>query len=169
MTSVRLRLALDQNFPTPLMRAVADYLPFDIALDHIADIDRRLSPLDDRALLIALRQLRYDGLVTNNYKMLYVPEEIAAIVKTKAVVVATRGLGHDPIRAVGALLLELPGLAGRLRPNASNVFMLGYEQRRPRNGWAYLQDAAARLEQTAEQLWQSVKVTDEEATRPVLT
>jgi len=88
VTAIRLRLALDQNFPTPLIRAVADYVPRDIALDHIADVDRRLSPLDDRPLLIALRQLGYDGLVTNNYKMLYVPDEIAAIVKTKAVVVA---------------------------------------------------------------------------------
>ena len=169
MSAVRLQLALDQNFPTPLIRAVADYLPSDIELDHVAGIDPRLSPLSDRELIIALRQLGYDGLVTNNYKMLYVPEEIAAIIKTKAVVVAVKALGHDPIRAVGALLLELPGLTNRLRPNVSNVFMLGYEQRRPQDGWTYLQKAARRHGDTAEELWRSVQVSDEEASRPILT
>lgn len=92
------------------------YIPQDIKLTHIPNIDPRLSELSDRKLFIALRQLGYDGLVTNNYKMLSVPEELAAIVKTKAVVVAIEALGHDPIRAVGALLLELPGLADRVRP-----------------------------------------------------
>ena len=168
MNAVRLRLALDQNFPTPLIRAVAGYLPSEIELEHIAGIDPRLSPLSDRELIIALRQLGYDGFVTNNYKMLYVPEEIAAIVKTKAVVVAVKALGHDPIRAVGALLLELPGLTSRLRPDVSNVFTLGYERRPSRDGWTYLQEAAARRGETAEALWESFQVTDEEASRPVL-
>lgn len=72
-----------------------------------------------------------DGLV-KNYTMLDVPEEVAAIVKTKAVVVAVEALGHDPIRAVGALLLELPGLARRVRPN---VFRLNYARRRPEDAW----------------------------------
>ena len=47
-------------------------------------------------------------MITNNYKILDVPSEIAAVVKRKAIVIAIEGLGHDPLRAVGALLLELP-------------------------------------------------------------
>lgn len=104
-----MRLALDQNFPIPLINAVSDFLPSNMHIAHLKSIDRRLSDLDDRSLVIALYQSRWDGLITNNYKMLDVPEEVAAIVKTKLTVIAVEGLGHDPLRAVGALLLELPG------------------------------------------------------------
>jgi hypothetical protein len=38
---------------------------------------------------------------------------------TQAVVVALEGLGHDPLRAVGALLLELPALSNRVLPRRS--------------------------------------------------
>jgi hypothetical protein len=103
--SVPLRLALDQNFPTPLIEVVRQYLPADLQLTILHRIDPALSELSDRELFIALNQLDLDGLITNNYKMLDVPEELAAIVAAKAVVVAVEGLGHDPIRAVGALLL----------------------------------------------------------------
>lgn len=85
-------------------------------LEHVAEIDQRLPDLDDDELIVALRQWGYDGLVTDNYKMLEVAHEVAAIIATEAVVVATVGMGHDPIRAAGALLLELPGLPNRLSP-----------------------------------------------------
>ena len=168
MTVRRLRLALDQNFPTPLINAVRIYLPEDIDLVHLPSIDPRLSELSDRRLFIALAQLGFDGMVTNNYKMLDVPEEIAAIVKTKSVVVAVEALGHDPIRAVGALLLELPGLTRRLRPGVSNVFRLHYEHRQPRDAWEYIKAAAGRLGQQPDELWERVKVTDQELAQQIL-
>lgn len=168
MTDLRLRLALDQNFPTPLISALRGYLPSDIALTHLPAIDGRLSDVGDRELFIALKQLGFNGLVTNNYRMLDVAKEVAAIVKTKAVVVAVEALGHDPIRAAGALLLELPGLADRLRPNIANVFRLNYKRRQPVDAWEFFVSAAERLERTPEDLWAEVKVTDEEMARPVL-
>ena len=51
-------------------------------------------------------QLGWAGQVTNNYKMLYVPAEIAAIVKTKLLVFAVEGVGHDPLPATGTLPLD---------------------------------------------------------------
>ena len=97
-----LRLALDQNFPTPLIGAVTDYLPVDIEIKSLHRIDPRLSELDDRTLFLALHHLGWHGLVTNNCKMLDLPAELAAIVPAQAVVVAVEGLGHDPLPAVGA-------------------------------------------------------------------
>lgn len=164
-----LRLALDQNFPIPLIDAVRGWLPTDVVLEHLARIDPRLSDLSDRQLFVALRQMGYDGLVTNNYKMLEVPEEIAAIVKTKAVVLAIEALGHDPIRAVGALLLELPGLVDRLVPNKSNVFKLNYARRQPVDGWEFLAKTASRLQMSPNELWQQVKVTEDELNQTVLS
>jgi hypothetical protein len=91
-----------------LIRTVTDYLPVDIELKAVRRIDPRLSELDDRTLFLALHHPGGQGLVTNNYKMLDVPAELAAIVRTQAVVVAMEGLGHDPLRAVGALSAGAP-------------------------------------------------------------
>ena len=49
--------------------------------------------------MIALHQLGYRGLVTNNYRMLQNPIELAAILKTKLRVFALQGVGDDPVRA----------------------------------------------------------------------
>jgi hypothetical protein len=163
-----LRLALDQNFPTPLIRAVTDYLPAELEIESLHRINRRLSELDDRTLILALDQLGWHGLITNNYKMLDVPQEIAAVVKSKAVLVAVEGLGHDPLRAVGALLLELPGLLPRLQKRRSNVFRLAYRQRKAEDAWKYFQNAAARRGRTAEDLWREVGVSDDELRAAVL-
>lgn len=163
-----LRLALDQNFPTPLINAVRAYLPSNLGLQSLHEIDPRLSDLDDRPLIIGLHQLGWDGLITNNYKMLEVPTEIAAIVTTKMIIIAIEGLGHDPLRAVGALLLELPGLPDRLRPRTSNVFRLAYRRRPPEDAWTYLQRAADRVGQQADQLWRRVRVSGDELGNAVL-
>ena len=63
-----LRLALDQNFPTPLINAVNDYLPVEIEMKSLRRIDPRLSELDDRTLFLALHHLGWHGLITNNYR-----------------------------------------------------------------------------------------------------
>lgn len=129
-----MRLALDQNFHIPLINAIRDYLPPTVQLAHLKSIDRRMPELADRPLIIALHQTGWDGLITNNYKMLDVPGEVAAIVKTKLTVGAVEGHGQDPTRAVGALLLELPGIPRRIHPRRANVFRLAYRQHPPTPG-----------------------------------
>ena len=59
-----LRLALDRNFPLSVLK-MAPALP-EVELVPIRLIDRRLGELDDRSLVIALCQLGWVGLVTNN-------------------------------------------------------------------------------------------------------
>lgn len=38
-----LRLALDQNFPMPLLASMSEWLPPDVELTHIRELDQRLS------------------------------------------------------------------------------------------------------------------------------
>jgi hypothetical protein len=102
-----IQLALDQNFPEPILSMVAPYLP-EVAFIPLRDIDPTLPKLDDREMLITLHQRGVPGLVTNNYKMLNTPKELAAILRTKVMVFAVEGVGHDPVRAAGAVLLDLP-------------------------------------------------------------
>jgi hypothetical protein len=62
--------------------------------------------------------------------MLYEPHEVAAIVATPSYVVAVERLGHDPLRAAGALLLELPGLEQRLVANGPTAMSFESRHRR---------------------------------------
>jgi hypothetical protein len=167
--SETLRLAFDQNFPLALIDRISDFLPRHLELASLYRIDRRLTALDDRPLVIALRQLGWAGLITNNYKMLYEPREVAAIVATKSVVVAVEGLGHDPLRAAGALLLELPGLTDRLLSNRASVFLLRYQRRQAEDAWRFLADAAHRRGQDPSALWQEQRPDERELTAPVLS
>jgi hypothetical protein len=163
-----MRLALDQNFPLPLLESVRPWLPSEITLRHLTEIDERLCDLSDRRLFIALYQLGWDGLVTNNWRMLNLSTEVAAIVSTKATVVAMKGMGDDPIRPAGALLMELPGLEKRIAPNRSNVFLLRYQHRKSEDAWAYLRLVAENQHVPINDLWTEHKVSPAEMSDPVL-
>jgi hypothetical protein len=163
-----LRLAFDQNFPLSLIEQIADFLPETLELASLQQIDPRLTTLDDRPLIIALSQMGWRGLITNNYRMLYQPHEVAAIVATKSVVVAVRGLGHDPLRAAGVLLLELPGLEDRLIADRANVFLLRYQRRPAQDGWEFVTQTALRRDEDPNALWRRHKPTQAELDGPVL-
>ena len=66
------------------------------------------------------------------------------------------------------LLLELPTLRQRLRPNVSNVFRLHPRTRSPEDAWHYLTRAATHRSQSAKELFAEVRVSDVELRRPVL-
>ena len=166
MTNDRLSVALDQNFPEPILRCLHEFLPEHINLLPLRRIHARLPELDDRPLLIALHQLGIQVLVTNNYKMLRRPEELAAVLKTKVTVVAIEGTGDDPLRATGALLLDLPGIVKRIQPGV--VFWMRPRNPLPDAPWALFEKAADHRNESAQDLYEAVKVTDEELARPVL-
>lgn len=163
----RFTLALDQNFPEPILRSLEDVI-VDIRLVPLRGIDPRLPKLDDRDLIIALHQLGHVGLVTNNYKMLRNPRELAAILKTKLTVFAIEGIGHDPIRATGALLLDLPGALKRMKASGAQVFWLRPRNPPPRDPWQLFQEAARRQHREPLDLYEEVKVEEEELERQVL-
>lgn len=62
--------------------------------------------------------------MTNSYRMLNIPSEVAALVKIKLTLIAVRGVSDDPLRATGAVLLHLPAVAKLIRHGKSNVFLL---------------------------------------------
>ncbi len=162
-----IRLALDQNFPTPILRAIAEYI-VDVELIPIREIDVRLSTLDDRELLIALKQLGIPGLVTNNYKMLKNPKELAAIMATKLTVFAIEGVGDDPIRATGALLLDLPGALKRMDTRKAQVFWMRPRNPTPDDPAKLFERAAKHQHRDVADLLREVEVGRRELARPVL-
>ncbi len=113
-----------------------------VQLVPLRTINQRLTTLDDRSLLIALKQLGYEGLVTLNYRMLRNPIELAAVLKTKLCVFAVEGVGDDPIRATGALLLDLQPAIGAVKAGKSGVFWLRPRHPQPQDPWELFTRAA---------------------------
>lgn len=155
------RLALDQNFPTPILTVLGDYMP-EVELVPLKDIHPSLPDLPDRQLIIALHQMEWAGLVTNNYKMLHVPAELAAILKTKLSVFAIEGVGHDPVRAAGALLLDLPPVLKNFVPGTGGIYWLRPRRPTPQRGWDLFSKVAERHKRQAPDLYSEVLVSDEE-------
>jgi hypothetical protein len=159
--------ALDQNFPTAILAALAEFV-VDIELIPLRGIDPRLSSLDDRTLVVALHQLGFPGLVTNNYKMLKNPKELAAIVATKLKVFAIEGVGDDPIRATGALLLDLPGALKRMDSRKAQVFWMRPRNPMPEDPMALFERAADHQHRDASALFAELAVSKGELRQPVL-
>jgi len=76
-----MRIPLDHNFPEPILSCLEQFIP-DALLLPIRRIHPALPQLQDRQLLIALHQLGFEALVTNDYKMLKNPLHLAALCKT---------------------------------------------------------------------------------------
>ena len=162
-----MQLPLDHNFPE---RIVNDLRPWmgSLELLPIRRINQRLASLDDRPLLIALRQLGFEGLVTLNYKMLRNPSELAAVIKTQVSVFAIEGVGHDPLRATGALLLDLPVAVRALEAGSSGVFWLRPRAPQPQDPRNLFDEAARRRHEDPTELYATVEVSDAEMQTPVL-
>ena len=160
-------LPLDHNFPQPILAALSVWLG-DVDLIPIGRIDPLLTDLGDRQLVVALYQLGYRGLVTNNYRMLQNPVELAAVIKTKLSIFAIEGLGDDPIRATGALLLDLPSVVNAVEAGRPGVFRLRPRVPQPKDPWDLLKQLADRRREDVGDLYRQVAVSDDELTTPVL-
>ena len=157
-----MQIPIDQNFPEPIVEALSPHVP-DIDFLPLRKIAPQLPEASDRELLIALHKLRFNWLVTLNYKMLRNPAELAAVIKTKINVFAIEGLGHDPIRATGALLLHLPPAMRAIENSGQHgVFWIRTSQPKLHDAWDLFSSAAERSNQDMESLYAEVEVSDSE-------
>ena len=162
------RVALDQNFPSNLVAAVAGAVPPSVELTSIASVDRRLPDMGDRQVIIALSQLGFDAMVSNDHHILSTAEELAALVATRLGFVCIRASGHNSVKATGALLLELSNLPRVFQDKKRRVLDLRYEPRRASHAWDYMERIATRAGTTAAELYASTKPTANELARAVL-
>lgn len=163
-----INLPMDHNFPVPILEAMSPWIT-ETKLIPIRQIDSRLPTLDDRELIIALHQLGYRGLVTNDYNMLKNPGELAAIIATRITVFAVVGLGHDPVRATGAFLLELPSACKAMQSGTRGVFWLRPRDPRPQDPYELFKRAAQQRNQDHRQLYSRVRPSDGELSTPILS
>ena len=144
--------ALDQNFPSPIVAALADSIP-EAELVPIADIDRRMATLDDWDVLHALHTdpRPWAGLITNDAAMLAIVEVVAMLIQTKLTLVVADAAGHDPIRATGLLLTHLPWICENVDPKTPQLWHLRATHRPHADPWDHMRELAKRAGVTSSQ------------------
>ena len=160
-------IPLDHNFPESILNSLRDFIT-EVNLIPLRRIDERLPELDDRRLVLAIHQLGFPGFVTGNYKMLQNPRELAAVIATESCVFAIEGVGHDPIRATGALLLDLPSAVRGMEAGRRGVFWLRPRSPQPQDPNELFNLAARRRNEKPKELLDQVRVTAQEISTPVL-
>lgn len=99
----------------------------------IQDIDDRMPDLDDWEVLLALHHhaREWDGLVTTDSNMLWLPRELWVLMRTRLSLVVTEDAGHDPIRATGLLFVHLSSACLRTTPMRPQLWRLKAADRQP--------------------------------------
>lgn len=156
-----LRFALDQNFPTPVVESLKDYL-IEAELVSVREIDARLATLDDWELLLALHhsEPRCDGLVTTDSSMTSLPRELAVLMQTKLTLVVAAESGHDPLKATGLILAHLPQITKKVRRDKAQIWTLRAVTRHHDDPWKHIERIASRKKQTAKALYEAERLND---------
>ena len=113
---------LDHNFPWQ----VTDLpWPEHLRLTRLAAYDANLiQHYDDWQILDALsRRGDVDGFITNDAKILHLARDMVVLSGMRLTLVVTDGVGHDPIRATGLVMLYLGQIVHRLSHRAQ-IFTL---------------------------------------------
>lgn len=114
-------IALDHNFPEPILRCVVPWLP-EFAFHWVKDLPPGdLNELEDHDLVYELHRRGFPVMVTNNHKMLDDARVLVAIEQTRLTVVAIQAAGDDPIFATGVLLRDLTDVIKRNVPQGMYV------------------------------------------------
>lgn len=156
-----IRLALDQNFPDTIIRALEDSF-VEVELRPVRLIDPRLSVLDDWQLLLALHHHPdgYAGMITADARMLGLSRELATLQQTGFSLIVAEGSGHDPLKATGLVLTHLSHVAGQIDRKKPRIWMLSSRAPLPRTPRDYLGELASRAKVSAAELFAAAKVDD---------
>lgn len=155
--------ALDQNFPQPLVQAVAPFIP-EVELVPIRNIDVRLADMEDWEILLALHhhERAWDGLVTTDSSMLNQARELSVLRQTNGSLVIAHDAGDDPIKATGLLLAHLAYIAGQVLSTEPQIWRLTANNRPGRSPWEFLERVAQHQHRAVDDLWRESRLTPTE-------
>ena len=116
--------ALDQNFPQPIVEVLSEFMA-EAELVAVADIDDRLTNIDDWELLLALHHhaREWDGLITTDSGMLSMPRELSVLMQTHLTLVVADANLYGIDLATGEQRWTLPGVTA---PFAVGALALRY-------------------------------------------
>jgi len=146
-----LRIALDHNFPRPIVASLGAWTP-NAELTTIDSLDPVFATLPDWKLLIALHRADVDALVTNDEDFVCRPRELVTLEQTRLTAIVIAGLGHDPVRALGLLLHKLPSICGQMSDRRGQLWQLASGPIAPRKIHDLLGRIASRNSSTIEDI-----------------
>ncbi|HVU51296.1 MAG TPA: LysM domain-containing protein [Polyangia bacterium] len=151
--------ALDHNFPEPVLKAFASVMPM-VEVVPVRLIDAAWAEVDDWELIAGLcRHPRpWDGLITNDDAMLSLPKEMTVLSQTGLTLVVAKGEGHNPIRAVGALLCHLPHVCHHTKVGLPQIWNLRVTQKNHDEVGDYLTKIAEKHETSVASLMAANRV-----------
>lgn len=146
--------ALDQNFPVPILKAMAMALPM-VDLVPVREIAPELSNVDDWELMLRLHQHErpWDGLITNDDSLLALPKEMTVLAQTRLTLVVVKGEGDNPVRATGVLLCHLRFICHHTTQARAQIWNLRVSSKSPEDVQKYLDSIAERRGTTAAELF----------------
>lgn len=160
------RLALDANFPQDLLLRISPYI-LEAELVPIQSFGPGAGALKDWQVVVALKHRRFHAMVSNDAKMLYEPKVLTAVRRTNVSLIIIDGLGHDAIRATGALLLEIPAIARKLSPSKGKVFHIVRRSAEPIDPMEYLRRRAERKQLNVKDLMHEERITKDDLQDPL--
>lgn len=156
---MRRLFALDQNFPEPIIKVMADSIEC-AELVPVRQIDPRLTRVDDWELLFALHanERKWDGLITSDDSMLNLEREICFLLQTKLTLVVARGQGHNPVRATGIVLAHIENICHQTKRDVAQIWDLSVVQKPWSKPWESLRKIAERRGTTPDKLFQANRI-----------
>lgn len=155
--------ALDHNFPKPIVDALGKFQT-DAELVPISKIDDRMPGLDDWEVLLALHQheRNFDGLITQDGRMLNLERELSVLVQTKLTLVIAMKSGDSPVKATGLLFAYLAGICNRTDQSKPQVWRLNAAERSGDPAWDHLMRLADKRQVNAQELYDRARLTTAE-------
>lgn len=159
--------ALDHNFPEPVLAAFASVMPT-VEVVPVRLIDSAWARLDDWELIVELHRhgRPWDGLITADDAMLSLPKEMTVLAQTGLTLVVARGEGHNPIRAVGALLCHLPHICHHTKPGVAQIWNLRVSQKNHDDVGEFLEKIAAKNKVSVASLVAANRISPADLRRP---
>jgi hypothetical protein len=113
---------LDQNFP---IQTTGLPWPPDLRVTRLSSIEPDLvAGHDDWEIFHRLDRRRdVDGFITNDDRLLQLPREMYVLSRSRLTLVIAAGVGHDPIRATGLVMVSLRQIAGHVA-GGPQIFVL---------------------------------------------
>lgn len=153
------RFALDEDFPDTVLDALGLSIP-EAELVPIRHIDPRLLSMDDWQLLLALYHLKdWDGLLSADTNMLKLPRELAVVHQTRLTVVFVDEAGHDPLRALGLLLVHLPAICKKTSRAVGQIWKLSAQNKNHDSPWDEIIKLAQHRNASPKQLFEANKLS----------
>lgn len=168
MTFKPKRFALDEQFPETILESLKLGIR-EAELVPLRKIDMRLRDMDDWKLLLSLYHLgEWDGLISEDSKMLINPRDIAVLHQTNLTLVVVDRAGHDPIRAAGLLLVHLPAICSKTVRSKGQVWKLNAQVKNHEEPWDELKKIAEHRNTSVTQLFHLSKLSKKELERDPL-